>query len=218
MQPGMPQGFGTIGPDATPIFTLPGNPVSAFVSFEVFVRPVLRRMLGSDHPYRHMVRAALTEPLSVTAGEAPVRPRPGWRSRSGAYVVTPVGGQGSHLVADLAHANCLRGDRRRRHRGRRGLRRVGDDAGAASGMSSEFTHLDASGAARMVDVSGKEITVRQARASGKVLVSAEVVAPAPRRRACPRATRSRWPGSPASRPPSARPTSSRSATRSRSTG
>src|SRR6185437_5067540 len=39
MQPGMPQGFGTIGEASTPIFTLPGNPVSSFVSFEVFVRP-----------------------------------------------------------------------------------------------------------------------------------------------------------------------------------
>jgi molybdopterin molybdotransferase len=41
MQPGKPQGFGTVGPDSTPIITLPGNPVSAFVSFEVFVRPCL---------------------------------------------------------------------------------------------------------------------------------------------------------------------------------
>ena len=44
MQPGMPQGLGTVGADATPIFTLPGNPVSAMVSFEVFVRPALRKM------------------------------------------------------------------------------------------------------------------------------------------------------------------------------
>jgi len=46
MQPGKPQGFGTIGPDSTPIITLPGNPVSSYVSFEVFVRPVIRKMLG----------------------------------------------------------------------------------------------------------------------------------------------------------------------------
>ena len=43
-------------------------------------------------------------------------------------------------------------------------------------MGSEFTHLDARGAARMVDVSGKDITVRTATASGRVLVSAEVIA------------------------------------------
>ena len=41
MQPGMPQGFGMLGPDRTPIFTLPGNPVSAYVSFILFVQPAL---------------------------------------------------------------------------------------------------------------------------------------------------------------------------------
>jgi cyclic pyranopterin phosphate synthase len=41
---------------------------------------------------------------------------------------------------------------------------------------SEFTHLDSTGAARMVDVTAKEVTVREARATGRVLVSAEVVA------------------------------------------
>lgn len=43
-------------------------------------------------------------------------------------------------------------------------------------MADEFTHLDAAGAARMVDVSGKEVTVRTATASGRVVVSAEVIA------------------------------------------
>ncbi len=43
-------------------------------------------------------------------------------------------------------------------------------------MGSDFTHLDARGAARMVDVSGKDVTVRTATASGRVLVSAEVIA------------------------------------------
>src|SRR3954451_21419389 len=52
MQPGMPQGFGRIGPDKTPFFGLPGNPVSAYVSFEVFVRPALRRMLGVEPLHR----------------------------------------------------------------------------------------------------------------------------------------------------------------------
>ena len=46
MQPGKPQGFGTIGEDATPVFTLPGNPVSSYVSFEMFVLPAIRRMMG----------------------------------------------------------------------------------------------------------------------------------------------------------------------------
>jgi molybdopterin molybdotransferase len=106
MQPGMPQGFGTVGPDATPIFTLPGNPVSAYVSFEVFVRPAIRRMLGVQPLYRPLVRAELTEPITKAAGKrAYVRAR--IEVREGIYSVTPVGGMGSHLVADLALANAF---------------------------------------------------------------------------------------------------------------
>ena len=81
-------------------------------------------------------------------------------------------------------------------------------------MTDGFTHVDESGAARMVDVSGKEVTARTATATGRVLVSDEVVAAAARPAGCPRVTRSRWPGSPASRPRSARPTWCRSAIRS----
>jgi molybdopterin molybdotransferase len=113
MQPGMPQGFGVIGPDRTPIFTLPGNPVSALVSFEIFVRPALLLMAGetsvtsatrtasaavswsSPAGKRQFVRARLEELASLEEGGDPVS------------VVLPVGGQGSHLVADLAEANCL---------------------------------------------------------------------------------------------------------------
>jgi molybdopterin molybdotransferase len=106
MQPGMPQGFGTVGPDATPIFTLPGNPVSAYVSFEVFVRPAIRRMLGLQKIYRPLVRATLTESVSKSEGKRSyVRAR--LEVRDGTYAVTPVGGMGSHLVADLALANAL---------------------------------------------------------------------------------------------------------------
>ena len=46
MQPGMPQGFGTIGEEGTPIFTLPGNPVSAYVSFQIFVLAALGALQG----------------------------------------------------------------------------------------------------------------------------------------------------------------------------
>jgi molybdopterin molybdotransferase len=106
MQPGMPQGFGVVGPDATPIFTLPGNPVSAYVSFEVFVRPAIRRMLGVQPLYRPLVRATLGEAITKTEGKrAYVRAR--IEVRDGVYVVDPVGGMGSHLVADLALANAF---------------------------------------------------------------------------------------------------------------
>ncbi|MQA87603.1 MAG: molybdopterin molybdenumtransferase MoeA [Streptosporangiales bacterium] len=107
MQPGMPQGFGVIGDDETPIFTLPGNPVSAFVSFQVFAVPALRKMQGLDPMPRAPVRAALTAPLRSPEGKrsygrARVEPREG-----GELAVTPVQGQGSHQLAHLAWANAF---------------------------------------------------------------------------------------------------------------
>ncbi len=106
MQPGKPQGVGTVGPDNTPIITLPGNPVSAYVSFEVFVRPMIRWMLGVEPLFRPMVRAVCGGELSSPEGRRQYAR--GWLDvEQGRYVVTPVGGQGSHLVGDLAHANAL---------------------------------------------------------------------------------------------------------------
>lgn len=106
MQPGMPQGFGLIGPDKTPFFGLPGNPVSAYVSFEVFVRPVIRRMLGVDHLHRPTVRAQLRDAVTSPPGKRTYAR--GWLSvQEGSYVVTPVGGSGSHLIASLAGANAF---------------------------------------------------------------------------------------------------------------
>nr|MBA3266082.1 molybdopterin molybdotransferase MoeA [Nocardioidaceae bacterium] len=106
MQPGKPQGFGTIGDDSTPIFTLPGNPVSSYISFEVFVLPAIRRMMGRL-PYRRplvqaMCTAAITSPRGrkqFVRGHFEVTPR-------GAHV-TPIGGHGSHLIASLSQSNSL---------------------------------------------------------------------------------------------------------------
>jgi molybdopterin molybdotransferase len=106
MQPGMPQGFGTIGPDATPIFCLPGNPVSALIAFEVFVRPALRRMAGHDRLYADLVPARLLEPLSAPAGKRQYR-RAELTTVDGERVVRPYGGTGSHLLAGLTGANSL---------------------------------------------------------------------------------------------------------------
>ncbi len=106
MQPGKPQGFGTIGPDSTPIITLPGNPVSSYVSFEVFVRPVIRRMLGVEPLGRPMVRAVCKE--AMTSPEGIRQFARAWIDvEEGRYVVKPVGGAGSHLVGDLAQANAF---------------------------------------------------------------------------------------------------------------
>jgi molybdopterin molybdotransferase len=106
MQPGMPQGFGTMGPDDTPVFALPGNPVSALVSFEVFVRPALRRMIGAEPLERPRVTAVTTEPLTSPRGKRSFL-RVHLQPRRDSYVVTPVSGPGSHLLAGMARANAL---------------------------------------------------------------------------------------------------------------
>jgi molybdopterin molybdotransferase len=106
MQPGMPQGHGVMGPEDTPIFTLPGNPVSAYVSFEVFVRPVIRRMLGHEKIYRPVVRAVLVDALHSPAGKRQFA-RGHLAVEEGRYVVRPAGGQGSHMLGALAKANAL---------------------------------------------------------------------------------------------------------------
>jgi len=106
MQPGMPQGFGRIGPDKTPFFGLPGNPVSAYVSFEVFVRPAIRRMLGVEPLSRPTVRARLTSSVSSPPGKRTYA-RAWVTVENGEYVVRPVGGSGSHLIASLAGANAF---------------------------------------------------------------------------------------------------------------
>jgi len=106
MQPGMPQGFGAIGPESTPVFGLPGNPVSALVSFEAFVRPALRRMLGAQVIERPRVSARTTAELRSPVGKRSFL-RVWVEVRDGARVVSPVSGPGSHLIAGMARANAL---------------------------------------------------------------------------------------------------------------
>ncbi|WP_299537767.1 gephyrin-like molybdotransferase Glp [uncultured Streptomyces sp.] len=106
MQPGKPQGFGMIGPEHTPLLALPGNPVSSYVSFELFVRPAIRTMMGLDDVHRPTVRAVLhaEKALSSPAGRRQFL-RGSYDAAAG--TVTPVGGSGSHLVAALAQADAL---------------------------------------------------------------------------------------------------------------
>ena len=105
MQPGKPQGFGFVGEDATPIITLPGNPVSSYVSFEVFVVPAIRRMMGLLPYRRPTVRALCTQGFSSIPGRQQyVRARIEYGAQT---QVTPVGGQGSHLIGGLSEANAL---------------------------------------------------------------------------------------------------------------
>jgi molybdopterin molybdotransferase len=138
MQPGMPQGFGTVAlpasvaadgqtrggllsrladrgevaetsvrageHDRVPIFTLPGNPVSAYVSFQIFVRPALGALQAYDGLGLETIRAELSGPLRSPPSRRSflrgVLDRPAGR-------IAPLTGQGSHQVATLGKANAL---------------------------------------------------------------------------------------------------------------
>jgi len=105
MQPGKPQAVGVLA-DGTPVLALPGNPVSSFVSFEMFVRPLLRRMLGARDVHRRTLSAGAAEDLRSPAGRRQLlRARLDWTG--GAPVAVPVGGPGSHLLGALARADAL---------------------------------------------------------------------------------------------------------------
>jgi molybdopterin molybdotransferase len=102
MQPGMPQGAGTV--NGTPIITLPGNPVSALVSFEVFIRAPLRTAMGLPDPERARRTAVLTEDLTSPRGKRQFR-RGVLDADQG--TVTSYGPPASHHLRWLASANCL---------------------------------------------------------------------------------------------------------------
>ena len=102
MQPGMPQGAGRL--NGIPILTLPGNPVSALVSFEVFVRPVLRAAMALPNPHRPRHTAVLAEALTSPRGKRQFR-RGIHDAATGS--VTSYGPPASHHLRWLASANCL---------------------------------------------------------------------------------------------------------------
>lgn len=104
MKPGKPQIFGLVR--GVPVFGLPGNPVSAFVSFEVFVRPLLRRMLGRSGPSRPVVTARLAEPAP---GAGPRRHylRVRLSREGGGWTARPIARQGSHVLTSVVRAHGL---------------------------------------------------------------------------------------------------------------
>lgn len=102
MQPGMPQGIGRVAD--TPIITLPGNPVSALVSFEVFIRAAMRRAMGLAHAERARHTATLVEPLSSPPGKRQFRRG---RYDPAAETVTIAGPPASHHLRWLASSDCL---------------------------------------------------------------------------------------------------------------
>jgi len=110
MHPGMPQGTGHVrlsGGPTVPIVTLPGNPVSSFISFELFVRPLIRAMMGFAELTRPLERARSAEAFDSPEGKQQYVRAVMGRALDGSRTVRPVGGQGSHVVGGLALADCL---------------------------------------------------------------------------------------------------------------
>lgn len=104
LQPGKPTWFGTRG--QTLVFGLPGNPVSAAVTFALFVAPALAVLQGRPSPDRIKLEASLGEPVKQNpVREQAVRVR--LRDRDGAMVVVPNGPQGSHMISSLVGADHL---------------------------------------------------------------------------------------------------------------
>ncbi len=104
MKPGKPLAYALL--QGKPIFALPGNPVAAMVSFEIFTRPVLRKMLGHGGIFRPQIRAVLTEPLQ-NRGSRPHLVRVLVELRDGRYQVNSTGNQSSARISSLTAANGL---------------------------------------------------------------------------------------------------------------
>jgi molybdopterin molybdotransferase len=102
MQPGMPQGFGNI--EGKPYFGLPGNPVSVFVSYEVFVRPAVMKMMGRTQTERPQITATLTEDVKGPKGKLQFARVNVERGDKG-WVATPTGARGSNLISTVSRAN-----------------------------------------------------------------------------------------------------------------
>ena len=110
MRPGSPFGFGTVrrgqGPPL-PVFSLPGNPVSTVVTFEVLVRPVLRRLLGCARLYPTTVRVHAAEPIPSRPGLMHFLRVRLAQDGSGTWQARLTGAQGSGMLTSLTRADAL---------------------------------------------------------------------------------------------------------------
>ncbi len=104
MRPGKPVAFGQIG--GVPLLGLPGNPVSAAVTFELFARPVIRKMMGHTRLLRPQVEVVVEDGVSdVAMRRHYVRARVEWHD--GRFIAHTTGNQGSHITTSLLNANAL---------------------------------------------------------------------------------------------------------------
>lgn len=105
MRPGAPLGFGWL-PDR-PWIGLPGNPVSTLVTFELFVRPMIRRMLGHTRLHRRPVPVTVAEPITIAAPLTHFLRAVVAIDEGGAAIARLTGAQGSGILTSMARANAL---------------------------------------------------------------------------------------------------------------
>ena len=104
MRPGKPVAFGHIG--NVPLLGLPGNPVSAAITFELFGRPVIRKMLGHTRLLKPQVEVVVEDGVSDRAMRRHyVRAHVLWRD--GRYIAHTTGNQGSNITTSLLNSNAL---------------------------------------------------------------------------------------------------------------
>lgn len=125
IRPAKPLAFGTVS--GTPVFGLPGNPVSCMVSFELFARPALRKMAGHTQIQRLRLRGIAAEALPRRSDGKTHFARVSWNYSDGQFWLRSAGGQGSHQLSGMAAAN--------------GLAVLADSDGIAQGEEVEFIQL-----------------------------------------------------------------------------
>jgi len=104
IKPGGPTAFGT--KDGVPVFSLPGNPVSALITFEVFVRPALLRMMGRKRVLRPPVKATLAGEVRKKPGKVHFL-RVGIEVRGGEYIASSAGDQNTGILRTMVLADAI---------------------------------------------------------------------------------------------------------------
>ncbi|MDK4688726.1 molybdopterin molybdotransferase MoeA [Kingella negevensis] len=108
MKPGKPFVFGQLGESQAWYFGLPGNPISGYVGFDMFVKSALWRLCGaSEMPQPFRIQAALTAPVKKSAGRMDIQRATLTRQADGSWTVAPCGSQDSHRVLGVSQANAF---------------------------------------------------------------------------------------------------------------
>ncbi len=139
VKPAKPFAFGRLVTSGTPVFGLPGNPVSALVSFELFARPALRRMAGHGELFRPTLLAVADEPLERRSdGKVHIVSVRARVAADGLVHVRSAGTQAAHVLSTMANANALAV--------------LVDGSGATAGERVEIMLLGADGLGRAGDL------------------------------------------------------------------